>query len=271
MDRAIFDSITELAARVNDLQANDTRRCGDESTSIYPMEFYGNMNMKRALAIATDGGNWQDGADSMPTIDLDHSALNGGEMPTPTLTSNIYGFAPNVPAYLTGQPDSMLDLDEPMAGNKLLRVAVHVGRGHNAKQSQALNRGAAIMAVLDKLSKEGYSLEVWAIWRNTNGEDTASVETCIKHGCDFWSPASVAFALGHVAFQRRLCWRVAESMTDGGQHLTSGGYGNGASADFSDFDLSYGYMIEHYSYSTIDRAIDTIKDATLDQLAAIAA
>jgi hypothetical protein len=272
MDRAIFDSIGELGARVNELQTNrDRRRCGNESTNIYNSSFYGDMGIGAAIEMADAGGNWQEGADAMPVINIDHKALNGGEVETPTMFNNIQGFAPNVPGFLSGTPDSMLDMHEPLAGTKLLRVAVHVGRTHKAGQAQVLNRGAAIMAVLDQLSREGYSIELWAIWRNNDWEDTASVETCIKHGTDYWTPSSVAFALAHVAFQRRLCWRVAESMTDGGQNLTDGGYGSGDGADFSDFDLSYGYMTAPSDYRTTTSAIDNIKASTLAQLAKLAA
>ena len=272
MDRVVFDSITELAERVAELHTRNNGRCfGDSSTRMSGMDFFGGMTPKEAVAIAADGGNWQAGADAMPRVHLPHERLGGGAIDTPELFNSVQGFAPNVPNYLTGQPDSMMNMHEPIQGTKLLRVAVHVGRLQSITQEQALNRGAAIMAVLDQLSKEGYSLELWAVWRNELYGQVASVETCIKHGTDYWTPSSVAFALCHVAFQRRLCWRVAESMLKGGAKLTDSGYGNGMAEKFKDFDLHFPYVTSGGPFETPEKATTTITRQALDQLATMAA
>lgn len=266
-DRIIFDSVNELGRHVLDLDArpDDFPRAGRESTRKNDPDYYG-MPMEHAIDKALAGGSWREGADAMPKIDLGNLSLSGAAMAEPLFCNQVQGFAPNVPAYLTGEPESMFNFEEVEQGDKLLKVAVHVGRANSVEQREALNRGAAIMAVLDQLTKEGYSLELWAIWRNKDSDGHASVETMIKGSQDFWSPESVAFALCNVAFQRRLCWRVGESLTDGGQNITYNGYGNGREATFPEFDLSYGYMSTDSKFSTPASAVREIKASTLQQL-----
>lgn len=264
----IFDSVTELGEAVQELQnAGDKRREGTSSTDSHRDKFYGGLSMEEAIEKALAGGDWQEGADAMPRIHVPHETLTGAPLPEQQLYNNVQGFAPNVPAYLANTPDNMMDFEYVETGTKLLRVAVHVGRIYSAEQSEILNRGAAIIAVLDQLQGEGYSLEVWAVWRNNGAGEDVSIETCIKHGTDHWAPRSVAFALAHAAFQRRLCWRLAESAT-GRAAKISIGYGRGDGAKFPDFDLSFGYVLNGSAFSTPEKAVRTIKNSAIAQLAA---
>lgn len=267
-----FNSIYELGEHVAHLQANiqkggdGARPNGVSSTNDYGVNTCG-LTLDQAIDCAKTGGHWQEGADLMPCVHAAHERLNGDPLLTPSLENNVQGFAPNVPNYLCGLPDSMMDFVDDLQGEKLIRVGVHVGRTYDTTQNQIMNRGAAIMAVLDQLSKEGYSIELTALWRNTDGEDIANVETIIKHGCDHWAPESVAFALCHAAFQRRLCWRTVESMPEQASGITRGGYGNGRGVDLSEFDVSFGYVTKGWLYDNIDNAVEKIKRETIEQLA----
>ena len=269
MESLKFDSVSELAQYVDNEQRNNGARLyGDHSTQVNNLSFYGDWTINQAIDCGLNGGDWKKGADAMPKLKIEHKTLNGGALPTPFIVTDLQGFAPNVPSYLSGQPDDMFDFIEQPSGNKLLKVAVHVGRYSECKQHTILRRGAAIMSVLSQLALEGYSIELWAIWRNTCDGSTASIETCIKHGVDLWSPESVAFALCHASFQRRLCWRAAESLTGEGGIVTNDSYGSGIKADFSDYDLSYGYVTGAVDdqMKTEFSTVEYIKNETIRQL-----
>tara|TARA_R110000851_G_scaffold129651_1_gene262728 strand:- start:11609 stop:12439 length:831 start_codon:yes stop_codon:yes gene_type:complete len=270
-----FDSIRELGAHVDKLQAANAPRENRTSTANRDPEWYGHCDMSEAIEFAHNGGNWEKGADLMPRIHVAHETLSGAPIMTPQVYSDMVGFAPCVPAFLSGAPDSMLAMEDAPEGDKLIRVAVHVGRSSGIEQKEIMNRGAAIIAVLDQLSLEGYSVELYAIWRNTDDSGSVvSVETCIKHGCDQWSPVSVAYALCHAAFQRRLCWRVAESINeaeeatglDDANKVMNSGYGNGISVKFEDYNLSFGYVTDGSTFGSIERAAKEIKRLTIEQL-----
>ena len=263
-----FNSICELGEHVENLmETKNIRLFGNSSTDRYSDT--GGLDLGEAVAMAKNGGHWQEGADLMPRVHVAHERLNGQPILAPSLVNNVQGFACNVPNYLNGLPDAMMDFQDDLQGEKLIKVAVHVGRVWSADQSQIMNRGAAIMAVLDQLSREGYSIELTALWRNTGagGKHTASVETVIKHGCDHWAPESVAFALCHAAFQRRLCWRVVESMHDSAAKITNQNYGNGRDAKYAEFDINFGYMSYPEDYNSIEKATDNIKAQAIEQLA----
>lgn len=268
-DTLKFDSVYELAHHVNYLQANDVDRPhGNSSTETNDPDFF-QWPMEDAIQCGLNGGGWQEGADAMPRIHVPHETLSGHKLDEPTIESDVCGFAPNVGGYLAGTPECMFTQVQAPTSERLLKVAVHVGRYQGCEQSTILNRGAAIMAVLDQLSREGYAIELHALWRNANDGRGASIETIVKHSGDPWAPESVAYALCHASFQRRLCWRTMESMRNGGAWLAGGGYGNGKSANFDDFDLSYGYVLPHneIKMKTPKKAVAYIKEQTLNQLA----
>tara|TARA_R110002153_G_scaffold274037_1_gene446795 strand:+ start:34645 stop:35481 length:837 start_codon:yes stop_codon:yes gene_type:complete len=270
-DSIYFDSITALGAHCDRLQQNNRdRKYGTASTASDDSAFYGGWSFKKALECAQNGGGWQKGAEMMPRVHVPNLTLKGRAIDTPYVDSDVVGFAPNVPAYINGVPDSMLSFNEAPQGNKLLRVAVAVGRCASTKQKHVLNRGAAIMAVLDQLSRDGYSIELWALWRNSNDGKGVSIETCVKHGTDVWSPESIAMALCHVSFQRRLCWRVAESIEgqNHGASITRSSYGNGYATEYDDFDLSFGYVKspDLTGLNHIDTAIEAVKTVVIEQL-----
>lgn len=267
-----FDSIFDIGEHVYTLHSKNVKRTrnGTESTAPNSL-FYGNWNINNAIECAKSGGTWLEGTEAMPVIEIPHETLTGRPLPTAYISTEIQGFAPNVPNFLTGVPDSMLDFNENLAGDKMLRVAVHVGRYGQCTQKSILNRGSAIMAVLEQLSLEGYAIELTAIWRNSNKKQGASIETIIKHSTDHWAPNSVAFALCHAAFQRRLCWRVAESMGSVGSAITANSYGSGMEAKFDDYDIAFGYVNASVdsNLTSPEQAVKYIKNSTIKQLATL--
>jgi hypothetical protein len=269
-----FDSIVELADHAHRLNTGELvtgHRYGttstDDNTRHGQKQFYGGFTLEQAIECGLSGGNWQEGADAMPRLELPHETLSGAPLPEPTMGSDIVGFSPCVPNYLAGQPDSMLSMSDIPAGDKLIKVGVHVGRQSAVTQEHILNRGAAILSVLNQLQLEGYAVELTALWRNSDSDGSASIETIVKGATDFWSPEAVSFAICHAGFQRRLCWRVAESL-QGAKH-TGNGYGNGMKTDLSDFDISFPYITDDEArkhYRTSDKAVARVKAQALKQL-----
>ena len=111
------------------------------------------------------------------------------------------------------------------------------------------------MAIVEALETEGYSVEVWGLWRNfdTWSNTAASVEVCLKQASAVWNAHTAAFALANTSFQRRLCWRFIESS---GSNAMADSYGNGRKAPHDDFDLWFPYITRD-----IEKSLGTPKKA----------
>ena len=227
-----------------------------------------NMSMTQAVNSALQGGYYpegarqlQDAAAQMPETDVSVALISK------TIHAE-HGFRPNVPAYLSNEPQNMYNVAPTDKPNRLIKIAVHVGKEYSIEAKQTFNRGRAIMAVIDSLTASGYNVELTAIWRNqTHSGDTLSIETIIKHSDDSYSPDSIAFALCNEAFQRRLYWLALETHDSStARVLTGNGYGHGAKAQYPEYDLHYGFMRDHRHWNNPEQALKHIVDDTRAQL-----
>jgi hypothetical protein len=259
-----FDSIQALAAAARDTVPH--KSACDSSQNRHDLSFYGGATFDKAVEMGMSGGYWKAGTKDMGTIALtepDHGTHKTRRKPVAAYA----GSRPSVARYLAGAPRHMITQSPSPTGKRVLRLGVHVGRVGDTEQAQILNRGAAILSAIHELEAAGHSIEVVALWRNRDGRNTeASIETLIKPAGAFFSPADCAFALCHAAFQRRLCWRIAEGCPEG-HKVTRDGYGHGRSAEFEDFDLHLGYLSNPRDYNTVEGARKRVLAELKGQLA----
>jgi hypothetical protein len=245
--RHIFQSITEFGHAVNNL---GPRLSGDYS--IDEGQFDNVFSLPVTIDIAANkGGHWPEGAEGLAKVQIDATMATIGLKRA--LKLGVIGAIPNIPAYLAGHPMNMIEISKDPKPKKYLRLGVHVGGLSTTTQAARLNRGKAIMAIVEALETEGYSIEIWGIWRNRGVGDTrhiaASIEVCLKQSSAVWNSHTAAFALANTSFQRRLCWRFIESSES---HKLTPGYGRGDSAPHDDFDLYFPYVDD-----VIERALRT--------------
>jgi hypothetical protein len=259
-----FDSIQALAAAARDTVPHE--RAGATSQARDDDAFYGGVTFGKAVEMGLSGGYWKEGTKDMGTIALtepDHGTHKTRRKPVAAYA----GSRPSVARYLAGAPRHMITQSPAPTSKRVLRLGVHVGRVGSTKQAQILNRGAAILSAIHELEAAGHSIEVVALWRNADDRSTeVSIETLIKPAGAFFSPADCAFALCHAAFQRRLCWRIAEGCPEG-HKVTRDGYGHGRGATFEDFDLHLGYLNSPRDYNTIEGARKRVLSELKHQLA----
>lgn len=231
-DRYIFQSITEFGHAVKN---SGPRLTGHNSDS---HRFDNVFSLPETIDIAANkGGYWPEGAEGLTKVQIDATMATIGLKRA--LKLGVIGAIPNIPAYLAGHPMNMIEISKDPKPKKYLRLGVHVGGDANTTQETRLNRGKAIMAVVEALETEGYSIEIWSVWRNASGAHRASIEVCLKQSSAVWNVHTAAFALANTSFQRRLCWRYTEGSPT---HRLAYNCGHGRDAPHEDFDLWFPYV-----------------------------
>jgi len=238
-----FDSIAALADFV---AANQDKICSSIHSDVFDSD--AQMDFSEAIERGKSGGYWPKGAANVKPIEMDLSKIeiHGLDMPRPEAA--VMGYRPNVAAYLAGSPLSMVRMSPYHQPNRLIRVAVAVGKQFNVDAETSYNRGSGILSVLNALHAAGFSIELWALWRNQVDNKEVSIETLIKDSTDSYSPDSIAFSLCNDAFQRRLNWAALgifyteNSDNKNVSRLVHGGLGSGKKAEYEDFDLHYDWL-----------------------------
>ena len=169
----------------------------------------------------------------------------------------MQGGAVDIGAYLDDDEECFYRPEEVMQPQPMLKVCVVTGAPASFDAEELINRGRAILAVLDALEKRGYSIQLDI----ELGFYTASIPgpqafITLKQSGEQWNAASVAYAIAHPAFDRRLGFRFAES-ADQIEVTTSGSYGAPHLREHERYDLYFPFPRKE-RYYTPEESIETI-------------
>lgn len=246
-----FRSITEFGDYVKRNATADAVRKSHRTSR----DETGGMAYDDAIEAALAGGRWDAGTKAVAAAALELDAMP--RRPRTVFKSAVAGSRVYMPGYCAGSPRAMLRATRRPSQKRVVRLAVHVGRQWEVEQREAVNRGAAILRTIEAAEFDGITqIEVWAVWRNADGRCTGSIETLIKPAGVPYAADDLAFALCHLAFQRRLCWTLARSTPE--LKLLWGNMGHGAGQTFPDYDLHIPYMTPQNSWSTVAGAVNEI-------------
>lgn len=177
----------------------------------------GSGSFDSALKLAREG--WADGRAEIEKWRAQFSALIGSKMRRRVLANDVCGFAPDVGAFLNGEPENMFARAEvETAGpGKILRIAANGSCSWDVSRDSIMRRGAAIVALIDALESAGYSCEVilgFSAWDSFRNPGECSFDSMpLKSAGEPLDIDRAAFALAHPSMLRRLVFSCKE--TDG--------------------------------------------------------
>lgn len=217
-----------------------------------------------AVRVAESGGSeWTKGTEMMLKASVEVGAIKN-EQTIIDREDDVTGHTLDVVDHLTGIPDCWDNSEE--SPRPVLKVGFQLYTPGGNDMRKYMNRGAALMSVLDDVIGKGVDVEVWGCLSATKPgtEDSIDCRVLIKGAEHSWLPSAVAFAMCHPAMSRRLGFRVAEAdPLMGRNRFTNAGhafnYRDDEPAD-SGFDLWIGYqdMLETFRddhYSTPEGAL----------------
>lgn len=229
--RASFESVSEYGEWLRSL--GNKRDQGALSSSLRPQrdEWDNGDDYEKALNRALMGGEWPEGAEALQRIDINAGMLTDSAISDHVLTLMPAGGIVDIDEYLSGSPECFLGLEELPESRPVIGIAVVSVCSCSITATQMLNRGRAILALIDALETQNYSVELKVVDMGAAEKDgvayQAQYDVTIKKAGEHWAPVNVAYPLAHVAWSRRLGFRAIESAPNGlGKLLTSLGYGN---------------------------------------------
>lgn len=145
---------------------------------------------------------------------------------------DLSGFEVDVPAFLTGQPEHMMQFEQGQTRAKSINVVVDINvrcsacgrRQHDAEPTDpkwVMVRGAAVTMLMKVLIRAGYKPTLTARtsttynpnqrdWPGTKHGFLRTVDVIIHSPSDVFDMDRVNFALSHESMIRRLEWRIHE-------------------------------------------------------------
>tara|TARA_R110000824_G_scaffold101576_3_gene241260 strand:+ start:1565 stop:2374 length:810 start_codon:yes stop_codon:yes gene_type:complete len=226
-----FDSVSEFAEYVDKLPHSDY-----DTSQAKRAASWCTMDYADTMARAKRGGDFPEGAQALAEVDMDLSGDDGAQKLG--LRRNVVGFMPDVPAYLSGEPLNMLEARPIANPKKFIKVGFHPHQVSYVTTQQVLNRGRAVLAVLDALALEGFAIELWMV--DVNDSSDSQCVTKVKDSDTPWNADSAAFFLADASFARRLLFRFLEGH-DELKDICNNGYGrsNNPPSDELEFDVYF--------------------------------
>ena len=267
-NRVIFESISEIPQWLSEQSVQVAQGSQMRASQSWDM----GEGYEGVVAMAEDGGFWEEGAAHMieATSAMTELKRDGYTVET---DYDVTGAYLDMDEYLSGSPECFVSQNEEVPVS-VIKIGVQLYTPGGNDFSEYLNRGAAIMSVIDDLEMQGVRVELWGCVSGVNrrsqkGNITGiDMRVCLKQAHEAWSPSSVAFGLCHAGFGRRLGFRVAESFENNDDYCC------GHTLDFkkdrpldSDFDCWLGYndMVEN-EYRDVAQALSMIQKEIALQL-----
>lgn len=140
----------------------------------------------------------------------------------------VTGAVVDMGRFMSGEPECMQDfMLEPEAGmGKVVKVLIAGVTSAGVSPQSIMDRGCAVLALVDTLHKLGVGIELW--WEScVEGNDKKAYSSAVKlhDSSEMLDINAVMFALAHPSMLRRLQFSVQEQSETARQQNVGGGYG----------------------------------------------
>jgi hypothetical protein len=189
-------------------------RYNESIDDLYRAREWRGANLPDAVNLATFG--W-DGAmpealtaaeAAVKTVEKDH------ELTTFRQVWDVAGSVVDVPLYLAGQPECMIEypVAPTVKTGRVITLCASMSISGSISPENITARGQVITAFALALSKLGYSLELWLDFTTAVGDYAATVRVMVKGANDVLDPSKVQFAFAHPAVLRALGFAWAHGL-----------------------------------------------------------
>lgn len=140
------------------------------------------------------------------------------DMPRRVIFSSVVGFAPNVPAYLTGAPNSMINQKTTIQKQKVLNIAYSCAVSYKVEGSDILNACSRLLSAILKVEASGTRVNLYLCSVSdsdmTRPSQRAGFSIKIKSSGEKLDVLKVAYPMVHPSMNRRHKFRFLE-VTEG--------------------------------------------------------
>lgn len=220
-----------------------------------------------ALTIGRNGGYWAEGAKSLQQVQIAQGALDE-VMVRPAYELSLVGGCVDVGEYLAGNPECMVGLVDEAETLPVITITYISTIRADITADQKMNYGRAILALVDSLEQQGYSIELVAQLSFIDGDgkyaEGCAADVVVKQAGEQWNASAIAYSIAHPAFSRRIGFRYAEAIREA-EKVTSGGYGRGKGVNLTKGGVFLPYLTKGDKVSTPERALRYVVDLAKQQ------
>jgi len=219
---------------------------------------YGTRTFADAVQLAING--WDEGREAMASS-VQFAKAKQSTFKRPDWEYGVAGQRACIPSYCAGVPNHMVYMDDTSNRNAMpiVKIYADIGATVGTNSSAMINKGSAIVALVDQIEQAGQRVELIACQRSaTRGcaYDEQHVFITVKGADELLDLDRVAFAMAHPSMLRRINFRIMEFLYP--EYVD--GYGSVRKFDDLPDDAMYiPPMYGDEGYGDMDEALATVQ------------
>jgi len=204
-----FDSLSRFVDWVESSTPTPGASHSSVETGKFREKFTESKSMEHAIEIARAG--WPEGAEQLKNA-ATNLKIDRAEQGTKNIRAfDVAGAFPDVPSYVAGAVDHMVTIEQDIE-EKIIKIAVNVGGAANVPAKQWINRGAALINLIDDIESNGVSVELYAVKKLSKKNQNLNISINLKQANEPLDYGYMSFALCHPAMARRFSFKVIECL-----------------------------------------------------------
>ena len=222
-----FSSLTEYVEHLRTAKTSSTFRSEElSSQKTGDVDWCGTESFEQAMQFCL-GGEYSSDYDRFDRTRIELEKHNAKRRRAKT-KRDVMGFAPNVPAYLRGEPLNMFNLQkEQHEQKKVINLYYNITASAFQNKQEMMNRGICTLALIKDLENAGYIVNLRLFECSKRSGQLLYTEWKVKDAGKPLDYRKCYFPLVNPAFLRRLHFRVVET-TEGLESGWTWGYGQPA-------------------------------------------
>lgn len=219
---------------------------GGDSSAVAYDDWWGSRTWDEAMEYAVSGH-------PVARAAIEAVAVKQTSSPEPLWDTAPVGAFPCIPAYAAGVPEDMFAQSElaPPVSSPIVRIVVNMSASSSIDPQSIINRGAAIVTLVDQIQASGKRVELIAVKHGRSTKDRYVWQVTIKRPEEPVDMDRVGLAFATPIMLRRFFFRVMEFITP--REVHGHGYSSHFPEECSGADLVIPLITDN-EYSTPARA-----------------
>lgn len=181
--------------------------------------------------------------------------------------SSVVGAVPNVPAYISGAPNSMIAQRMVKTKKKVLNIGYSMTSSGDVDKNDIIKASAKVVSAILNIEASGVRVNLYTLFCAKKQSHTIGLSLKVKNACRKIDTLRMAYPLAHSSFLRRQCFRW-EEVTESVPDCYACGYGYvPESKEQAEFFKRNGLkfdnvlMFENIQYASVDDIVKMMTEA----------
>jgi len=194
---------------------------------------------------------WPKGADQIKDINAELTASSDGYKPLPTFEPSVMGEIVEPSSYFAGEPECFYQQEPTQCKVPVVKIGIPSSIVCSATAQELMNRGLALLSLINAIEQNRISTELWIVQYCTNGSNNSLLyHIKVKASDEPFDMDRLAFMCAHPAFFRRIIFSAMEHESKSGRRAIGisrdDGYGTPKTHQSKEYDLLPDYKMSMF-------------------------